>query len=118
MLHIQEIADVLEFECRSAADTIKRLVSMPPKPMDRDLDAIVSKLDAFTIHFETLAQELKLRSADVTKVKMVVIEQMDTSRNFWNTVLAFLVALYVPLSFASVSIADVSRYHFAHADRF
>lgn len=77
--------------------------------MNSDLNNIVLKLAASTDQFDTLARELRLRSMDVDKLKTVVIEQMETSRNFWNTVLAFLVALYVPLSFASVCIQPEFR---------
>lgn len=99
---------MLERECRSVIEVIGRLIQLPQSPMSKDLNDIVLELAASTDQFNTLAQELRLRSLDVDKLKAVVIEQMETFRNFWNTVLAFLVALYVPLSFASVCIADLS----------
>lgn len=76
--------------------------------MSKDPNDIVLKLAASTDQFDALAQELRLRTLDVDKLNAVVIKKMETFRNFWNTVLAFLVALYVPLSFASVCIADLS----------
>lgn len=109
MLHIQEYVNILEHECNTATGVITQLIRLPHNPMNTDVSDIVLRLAASTKEFDTLAQELRLRSLDVERLKAVVIEQMETSRNFWNTVLAFLVALYVPLSFASVRVYNLRR---------
>jgi len=40
--------------------------------------------------------------------KNQAIEQLELSRNFWGGILGFLLAVYVSLSFVSVSVSSLS----------
>ncbi|KAK5740652.1 hypothetical protein LTR17_004457 [Elasticomyces elasticus] len=58
-----------------------------------------------------LSSEITKLDGRIREVKGVTKEFMELSQSFWNTVLAFLVAIWVPLSFASsyygMNITDI-----------
>lgn len=54
-----------------------------------------------------LIPDLEKLAADVDPVEERIKKQMDLSQSFWTTVLGFLVAIYVPISFASVSCPKI-----------
>jgi len=64
------------------------------------------KLIECAIDLEHLSQELRERADAIRPVKAMVREQMDLVANYRNTIIAVLVALYVPISFVC-SFADM-----------
>ena len=94
---------MLADECEKALAIMNRFELLLAQPVQSSMHRLCFDIGECTVDLRLLAKQLRERGKRITAIKETVKEQMDTSRNFWNTVLAFLVALYVPLSFASVS---------------
>ena len=50
-----------------------------------------------------LGHEMNSISQQIDEINKVIKDQMELTQSFWSSVLAFVLAIYVPVSFASVS---------------
>lgn len=57
------------------------------------------------VDFEYLARELDQQIERIQKLKTIIIEQTDAMDKRRNRTLGVLIAIYVPLAFATVSYA-------------
>ena len=57
------------------------------------------------VDFEYLARELDQQIERIQKLKTIIIEQTDATDKRRNRTLGVLIAIYVPLAFATVSYA-------------
>jgi len=92
--------------CERAKTATHTLLSFTPTPSilpDTQGYSICEKLYKCEQDSTYLALELDARAISIRAVETMVLKQMELSRNFWSTVVTFVVALYVPISFASVS---------------
>lgn len=62
-------------------------------------------MEDFMVDFEYLARELDQQIERIQKLKTIIIEQTDATDKRRNRTLGVLIAIYVPLAFATVSYA-------------
>lgn len=104
--HLQECHIDIAEQCEQNIETLKAILLCLPLPSpaaDAASYEHLDDLDQCKIDLEYLASELRAKSEAITPVKRLIREQMDYSTAYRNTVIAVLVALYVPISFVSVS---------------
>ena len=103
LLHLQECLFTLSRQAHLSVTTGRQLVR-PPASVPDDLHFVLVEFDRILRDVDFLEGELAniARSIDITT--KLVKEQIELSQSFWSTILAFVVAVYVPLSFASVSL--------------
>lgn len=75
----------------------------PPSSLEDGVYEPFDYLRQVTEDLEYLADEIDELSGQVDEVAKFTKEQMELSQGFRNSMLALLVAVYVPVSFASVS---------------
>lgn len=104
--HLQECYLDIARECDRNLETLKSLISrisLPCTAADISLCHYLAELEEFRFDIQCLAAQLRLQAEAITPVKKLVREQMELVTNYRNTIIAVLVALYVPISFVSVS---------------
>lgn len=79
---------------------------LPCTARDACLYTVLQELESCGADLECLVGHLHEKAAAITAVKKIVREQMDLVTHYRNTVIAVLVALYVPISFVSVSLTS------------
>ena len=75
----------------------------PPLVFEATVYDVIGRLDKRVRDVEYLATEIENLARNIEEVHKMIKEHMELTQSFWSMVLAFVVALYVPLSFASVS---------------
>lgn len=101
---------VVASQCSKAQSTLDHYLRLVPRPLTRsnaNLCVAQNELAQASKRFSFLHSQLRKHADDVISLTEVIKEQIELSRSFWNTVLGFLVAIYVPLSFASVRLINV-----------
>ena len=102
LLHLQEYLIFVATEAERTAKSSRRLIH-PPMILSDHEQEVYEPLTSHLRTIEGIASDLRADAHNIDGVVRMIKEQMDLSQSFWNTVLAFVVAIYVPLSFASVS---------------
>lgn len=98
---------VVASECSKAQSTLDHYLRLVPRPLPGShakLYRAQNELAQASKRISFLHSQLRKHAHDVISLTEVIKEQIELSRSFWNTVLGFLVAIYVPLSFASVRL--------------
>jgi len=106
LLHLQECYRHAAQRCDENVQTVEMLIScmhLPCLSEDVALYDYAQELGDCKLDLEYLATELRVKADAIDAVKKLVREQMDLDQNYKNAVIAVLVALYVPISFVSVS---------------
>lgn len=101
LLHQQECLFTLVGQARLSIATAS-LLCHPPQSLDDGGYDACQYLSNSMADIEFIATELEKLANDIDQVIKLIKDQMDLSQSFWSTVLAFVVAIYVPISFASV----------------
>jgi hypothetical protein len=109
LLHLHECLGTAKKECDSITTLIAHMVRILPKPAvvlpcERYLSEICESLEASGRDIKLATTELAALMDRLGDVKTMATEQLELSRNFWSGVLGFLIAVYAPLSFVSVSV--------------
>lgn len=92
---------MLAEQCEKASAQFEHLLSLPELPLEEPMADICSSLRTSIESIRLVSSQMRILADGLTELKGKILEQMDLSRNFWNGVLGFFVAVYVPLSFAS-----------------
>jgi hypothetical protein len=104
--HLQECHIETAQRCDKILVTLRTLLArsmLPPTAADVEIYKIMQELDDCAMDLESLSTQLRDKAAEIPRIKKIVREQMELVNNYRNTVIAILVALYVPISFVSVS---------------
>lgn len=79
----------------------------PPCVLDEGEYNACGFLQTTLIDVKFLARESEKLAKNIDQVMKLVKDQMELSQSFWSTMLVFVVAIYVPISFASVSTSNI-----------
>ncbi|KAL1588154.1 hypothetical protein WHR41_03181 [Cladosporium halotolerans] len=104
LLHFQETMYVVAEECSRAHKLLysySRMLQRPLCEINASIYPVQNELFQTIGQLPLLESELRRCADRITDTKEAIKEQIELSRSFWNTVLGFLVAIYVRLSFAS-----------------
>ncbi|KAK4542863.1 hypothetical protein LTR36_006052 [Oleoguttula mirabilis] len=119
LLHLQECHIQTAQQCDAAVETVQMLtacIHLPCEAKDAALYEHLEDLRECRSDLEYIAAQLRAKADAITPLKKLVREQMDLVHNYRNTVIAVLVALYVPISFVSsflgMNITDRSTGHY------
>lgn len=100
---------MLAEQCGKANKQFEHLLKLPPLPQEESTMDICALLRTNIDNIHLVSSEMQKLAGELTSLKNKIVEQMDLSRTFWNGVLGFFVAIYVPLSFTSVRFLRVSH---------
>ncbi|KAK5122545.1 hypothetical protein LTR85_003808 [Meristemomyces frigidus] len=119
LLHLQECYRQTAQQCDDAVRTSDMLVAcvcLPSTAHGVTTYEHLAELRESKTDLEYLASQLRQKAEDIVAVKGLVQEQIELVQNYRNTVIAVLVALYVPISFVSsflgMNITDHASDHY------
>lgn len=104
LLHLSESHDWVAQACRRNVATISAYFNSTLAP-SQDVSNSLNDMEDFMVDFEYLARELDQQIERIQKLKTIIIEQTDATDKRRNRTLGVLIAIYVPLAFATVSYA-------------
>ena len=99
LLHLQECLSTVASQARLAVAQGSMLAS---RPAQQGLESALDCLDLHLADIQYLADEIDGLAEGIDSVQKLIKDQMDLAQSFWSTILGFVVAIYVPFSFASV----------------
>ncbi|KAK3070991.1 hypothetical protein LTR53_009474 [Teratosphaeriaceae sp. CCFEE 6253] len=102
--HLQQCQLDVAQRCADSVRTLDMLLRcavLPCCEADAGLYAVLAQMADCGADIDCLAMHLREKAGEVPAVKKVVREQMELASDYRNTVIAVLVALYVPISFVS-----------------
>lgn len=106
LLHTQECNIYSAQACRENAAIAQKLVEDIELPAVEKLYTIRGELQDLHMDLGYLAQQLDSSVVRIDRIKRLTIDQMDMFDKRRNRLVGILIAIYVPLAFATVRISD------------
>lgn len=103
LLHLRESHCCCAKSCREAATTAQLLCDRINLHPTQSLYDILDALQACKADLLYLADELEAGTTRIDEVKQLAIDQMELFDKRRNRIIGTLIAVYVPLAFATVS---------------
>jgi hypothetical protein len=103
LVHLSECHDWVANACRRNAGTISEFFYTSKSPPSQSAQPDVNELQNYVDDFEYLANELDKQILRIQTLKTRIIEQADLLDKRRNKLVGLLIAVYVPLAFATVS---------------
>ncbi|SMY28563.1 unnamed protein product [Zymoseptoria tritici ST99CH_1A5] len=107
LLHTQECHMSCAQACKKTAAKARSLFGDIELPASQYMYTVKDHLHALAVDIEYLADTLESDVAQIDRVKQLAIDQMELFDKRRNRVIGVLIAVYVPLAFATVSLSVV-----------